>query len=73
MLATLPGRDAKVVQLEKFGVIVEFLPGKEGLVHLSELDMARPADTGAWAIGDSIDVALVEARRPPAAARLRRG
>ncbi|KAK9821471.1 hypothetical protein WJX81_007489 [Elliptochloris bilobata] len=53
-------RDAKVMQVEKFGLIVEFLPGKEGLVHVSELDVSRTADPAKWAVGDSIDVMLTE-------------
>ena len=51
-----------MIQVEKFGVIAEFLPGKDGLVHISELDLPRPADASAWEVGDSIDVALIEAR-----------
>lgn len=56
------GRDAKVSSVEKFGLIVEFLPGKEGLVHISELDMVRVDNLDKWAAGDSIDVMLLEAR-----------
>jgi polyribonucleotide nucleotidyltransferase len=33
--------DAKVKSIVDFGAFVEFLPGKEGLVHISELDLKR--------------------------------
>ena len=61
------GRGARVASVEKFGVIAEFLPGKEGLVHISELDIVRTGNLSNWAAGDSIDVMLLEARPPPAA------
>jgi len=37
--------DAKVKSIVDFGAFVEFLPGKEGLVHISELDLKRVAKT----------------------------
>ena len=44
-----------------FGCFVEVLPGKEGLVHVSELDVARIADVAAcFKEGDVMDVKLVE-------------
>ena len=33
----------KVVRLMNFGAFVEILPGKEGLVHISQLDKERVA------------------------------
>jgi polyribonucleotide nucleotidyltransferase len=33
--------DAKVVKIMEFGAFVEFLPGKEGLVHISKLSKER--------------------------------
>ena len=33
--------DAKVKSIVDFGAFVEYLPGKEGLVHISELDLKR--------------------------------
>ena len=33
--------DAKVVSIVEFGAFLEFLPGKEGLMHISEYDWAR--------------------------------
>lgn len=31
----------KVMRITSFGAFVEFLPGKEGLVHISKLDKSR--------------------------------
>lgn len=53
-------RDAKVESVEKFGLFVEILPGKTGLLHLSELDTDRTASLDDWKAGDSIDVKLLE-------------
>ena len=55
-------RDAKVKSLEKFGLFVEILPGKEGLVHTSELDVDRSVSVDAFSVGDSMDVKLLEVR-----------
>ena len=44
-----------------FGVFVEFLPGKEGLVHVSQLDIKRvanPADV--CKVGDVFEVKIVD-------------
>lgn len=44
-----------------FGCIVDYAPGKSGLVHVSELDVARTADPAAsWKAGDKIDVKVLE-------------
>ncbi len=44
-----------------FGCIVDFAPGKSGLVHVSELDVGRTADpTAIWKAGDKIDVKILE-------------
>ena len=45
-----------------YGVFVEFLPGKEGLLHISEIDWKRYntiEETGLKE-GDNIDVKLLE-------------
>ena len=42
-----------------FGVFVEILPGADGLVHVSELDMAY-AETDDWSVGDTMDVKCLE-------------
>ena len=44
-----------------FGAFVEFLPGKEGLVHVSELDnkfVKRPEDV--VKVGDEVTVKIIE-------------
>ena len=33
--------DAKVVKIAEFGAFVEFLPGREGLIHISKLAHRR--------------------------------
>lgn len=44
-----------------FGCIVDYSPGKSGLVHVSELDTARTADPAtSWKAGDKIDVKVLE-------------
>jgi polyribonucleotide nucleotidyltransferase len=50
-----------VKKIMDFGVFVEFLPGKEGLVHVSQLDVKRvenPADV--VKVGDVFDVKIVD-------------
>ena len=52
---------ATVKKIMDFGVFVEFLPGKEGLVHVSQLDIKRvenPADV--VKVGDVFDVKIVD-------------
>jgi polyribonucleotide nucleotidyltransferase len=56
-------RDAKVDSVEKFGLFVEVLPGKTGLVHMSELDTDRTASLSDWSPGDTMDVKLLEVGR----------
>ncbi len=46
--------------MEKFGLFVEILPGKTGLLHNSELDVDRSITAENWSVGDSIDVKLLE-------------
>jgi polyribonucleotide nucleotidyltransferase len=44
-----------------FGAFVEFLPGKDGLLHISELEYRRVANVeDVLQVGDSIEVKLVE-------------
>jgi polyribonucleotide nucleotidyltransferase len=50
-----------VRKIMDFGVFVEFLPGKEGLVHVSQLDVKRvanPADV--CKVGDVFEVKIVD-------------
>ena len=50
-----------VTRLLKFGAFVEFAPGKEGLVHISQLDNKRiPTVEDAVHIGDEIWVKVIE-------------
>jgi len=51
----------KVTRLMQFGAFVEFLPGKEGLVHISKLDKKRVEKVeDIVSVGDEIKVKLVE-------------
>jgi polyribonucleotide nucleotidyltransferase len=44
-----------------FGAFVEFLPGKDGLLHISELEYHRVANVeDVLQVGDTIEVKLVE-------------
>jgi polyribonucleotide nucleotidyltransferase len=51
----------KVTRIMEFGAFVEFLPGKEGLVHISHLDINRVNKvTDVLKTGDEIDVKLIK-------------
>ncbi len=51
----------KVTRIMDFGCFVEFLPGKEGLVHISRLDMKRVEKVADVAkVGDFFDVKLIK-------------
>lgn len=53
--------DAKVTRLMDFGVFVEFMPGKEGLVHISEMAWDRTnAVTDVVKQNDAVKVKLFE-------------
>lgn len=52
---------ATVTRLMEFGAFVEFLPGKEGLVHVSEMAPWRIAKVSDFLkVGDKVHVKLVE-------------
>ncbi len=52
--------DAKVVKIVDFGAFVELFPGKEGLVHVSELEWKRVDKvTDILNMGDTVRVKLV--------------
>lgn len=58
-----PGKvyKATVKRIMDFGAFVEFLPGKEGLVHISQLDVKRVAKVSdVVKLGDTFDVKLLE-------------
>ncbi|MDR0737952.1 MAG: polyribonucleotide nucleotidyltransferase [Prevotellaceae bacterium] len=51
----------KVVSILDFGAFVEILPGREGMVHISELSWSRVNKvTDVLQVGDMIDVKLLE-------------
>ena len=51
----------KVTRLMNFGAFVEILPGKEGLVHISELDNHRVAKVeDVVKVGDEVTVKVIE-------------
>ena len=52
--------NAKVKKITEFGAFVEILPGKEGLVHISQLDVNRVEKVeDMLKLGDMIDVKLM--------------
>lgn len=52
--------DAVVKSIVEFGAFVEYLPGKEGLVHISELEKQRVAKVeDVLKLGDTIKVKLI--------------
>jgi len=54
----------RVTRIMDFGAFVEFLPGKEGLVHISHLENTRVNKvTDVVNIGDEVEVKLVEKDR----------
>ena len=55
-------RNVKVAGIEKFGLFVEFLPGKSGLVHVSEL--LADEDLNDFDLHDEIDVILLAVSHP---------
>jgi len=53
--------DAKVVRIMNFGAFCEFLPGRQGLVHVSELSNEYVKDVNsAVKIGDEFKVKIIE-------------
>ncbi|MFA6438353.1 MAG: polyribonucleotide nucleotidyltransferase, partial [Bacteriovoracaceae bacterium] len=58
-----PGKiyKATVKRIMDFGAFAEILPGKEGLIHISQLDTKRVAKvTDVVKVGDTFDVKLLE-------------
>ncbi|CAL5228653.1 g11822 [Coccomyxa viridis] len=53
-------RNCRIESIEKFGILVEILPGKTGLVHTSELDVDRTVSPDAFSADDRLDVKLLE-------------
>ena len=53
--------EGKVIKIMNFGAFVEILPGKEGLVHISQLDHKRVEKVeDVLSVGDSIMVKVTE-------------
>lgn len=53
--------DGRVVSVVDFGAFVEYLPGKEGLLHISELEWFRVGDVSdVLQEGEEVQVKLVE-------------
>jgi len=53
--------EAKVKSIMPYGAFVEFLPGKEGLLHISEVSYKRlESMEGVMNVGDMIKVKLLE-------------
>jgi len=51
----------KIVSILEFGAFVEILPGKEGLLHISELDWKKTDKVeDLLKVGDEVDVKLLE-------------
>ncbi|MBC2576744.1 polyribonucleotide nucleotidyltransferase [Peptostreptococcus canis] len=58
-----PGKiySGKVIRIEKFGAFVEILPGKQGLLHISQISDARINKIeDVLSIGDVVDVMVTE-------------
>ena len=52
--------DAKVVSIVEFGAFLEFLPGKEGLMHISEYEWGHPETLeGLIQVGDEFQVKVI--------------
>ena len=63
----------KVVSILEFGAFVEILPGKEGLLHISELDYKKVDKVeDVLSVGDEVDVKLLEIDQKSGKMRLSR-
>jgi len=55
---------AKVTRIEPYGAFLEFAPGKDGLLHVSEIDWTRvEAVEDYMRLGDEVDVKIIEVDR----------
>jgi polyribonucleotide nucleotidyltransferase len=56
--------DGEVVEILDFGALVEILPGKVGLLHVSEIANAYVETVEEWfKVGDKVKVKVLEAGR----------
>ncbi|NBA87570.1 polyribonucleotide nucleotidyltransferase [Emticicia sp. CRIBPO] len=64
---------AKVKSIQPFGAFLEFLPGKEGLLHISEISWERlPSMDGVLEEGEELEVKLTEVDKKTGKYRLSR-
>jgi polyribonucleotide nucleotidyltransferase len=55
---------AKVVRVEPYGAFLEFAPGKDGLLHISEFDWNRVENVDdVMKLGDEVEVKIIEVDR----------
>ncbi|MDZ7797205.1 MAG: S1 RNA-binding domain-containing protein [Candidatus Marinimicrobia bacterium] len=53
--------DATITRLMNFGAFAEFMPGKEGLIHIGEMEWTRTNDVkDVVNVGDEVKVKLME-------------
>ena len=65
--------EGKVRSIVEFGAFIEILPGKDGLLHISEIDWKRiPKMDGIFKEGDIVKVKLVEIDKKTGKLRLSR-
>ncbi|HEX9956856.1 MAG TPA: polyribonucleotide nucleotidyltransferase, partial [Fibrella sp.] len=65
--------DGKVKTIQPFGAFVEFLPGKDGLLHISEVKWERlETMEGVFQVGETVRVKLVEIDKKTGKYRLSR-
>ncbi|MFN8153145.1 MAG: polyribonucleotide nucleotidyltransferase [Bacteroidia bacterium] len=65
--------EGKVKTITTFGAFVEFMPGKDGLLHISEISHERLASMdGVFKEGDSVQVKLIEIDKKTGKYRLSR-
>src|SRR5690606_39051869 len=65
--------DGKVKSIVAFGAFVEFLPGKEGLLHISEIKWERLENLeGVLEVGEEVKVKLVDVDKKTGKYRLSR-
>jgi polyribonucleotide nucleotidyltransferase len=65
--------DGKVKSIMPFGAFVEFMPGKDGLLHISEIKWERlETMDGVLEVGEEIKVKLVDVDKKTGKFRLSR-
>jgi polyribonucleotide nucleotidyltransferase len=65
--------EGKVRSIVEFGAFIEILPGKDGLLHISEIDWKRiPKMDGVFKEGEMVKVKLIEVDKKTGKLRLSR-